>query len=313
MKKCFLLLFLSLIAFLHFSCKKPDITPAYLLLSIEDFEDCIDVSNFNRIHDTNYDNEELDIIKQQKFGYVLVTLNGKQVGYYALPCKVPLLPDYSAQNNIEVTPCVRILNTTFTAVRYDFLKPVRHFFKMEKEGEYKLSDIKFEYRDEILFPLLETFTQSTLFAPVDSVYPTPMTIFHEGGESMGKIALEDDALYFNVATPYFTLDLMNAAGRVVKHFWEIYYECEHGDMMTYVTFRSPEFGTYHQDLVGFLSTNKERKKAYIDLTDYVIAVGSYSTQVSMRLGIRGLRAAGSENQNAYFYFENMKLISGAPY
>jgi len=320
MKKCDILLFLFLIAFLHFSCKKPDITPAYLVLSVEDFEDCIDNdrSKFNRIHDTTFDNEEWEVIRQQQFKDVFVTLNGKSLGYWPLPCKVPLLPDYSSLNNIEIIPCVRVANTTHTTRQYRFLKPVTRFLNIEKDSVYRFSDLKFEYRDEILFPtigganpMVETFMQGTRFDIVDSIYPTTMTIIHDGERSMGKIALEGNEPYFNVATPYFTLDLMNKAGRIVQHFWEISYKCDNGDMMTYLSFRNTDMGPYHHNMVGFRSTKGEWKRAYIDITDIVTMVGGYSTQVSMRLGINGFRASSSEN--AYFYFENMKLISGAPH
>ena len=39
------------------SCKPTDLTPAYIHVTLEDFENCIDVSKFNEMHDANYDQE----------------------------------------------------------------------------------------------------------------------------------------------------------------------------------------------------------------------------------------------------------------
>jgi len=313
MKKCYFLLFLSIIVFLNFSCRKTNITPAYLLLSVEDFEDCIDVSNF---HDKGYGQEELDIIKHQQFRDVHVTLNGKVLGYWPLPCTIPLLPEYSSLDNIEIIPCVRVPNTTLTTIQYRFLRSERRFLEMEKEGKYTFSDfkpdLKFVYWEGVEFPVLETFTQSTRFVAIkDSIYPATMEIVQdEEGKHMGRIALENTQKYFEVGTAHF-----NLAGGGVRHFWEIYYKCDDGEMTTYLRFQNTSMGNYSRDLIVCPPTNGSWKKLYIDITDIVSEAASYSANqvsASVSLSIRGLRT--SESKNAYFYFGNMKLISmRAPY
>jgi len=120
MKKCYTLFFITFIIFLNFSCKR-EITPAYLLLCEDDFKDCIHVANFNSVHETTYDDEELEAIKQQNFRDVLVSLNGKELGYWQLPCKIPLLPNYSDKNYVRILPCARVPYTSLTAVPYYFL------------------------------------------------------------------------------------------------------------------------------------------------------------------------------------------------
>jgi len=94
-------LFFYFLIILFFSCKKQDITPIYLSLSEKDFSDCIDVSNFNKNHETVYDSVELNIIKQQNFRDVFVSLNGQELGFWNLSanpvtgsCKIPLLPNF---------------------------------------------------------------------------------------------------------------------------------------------------------------------------------------------------------------------------
>jgi len=307
-KSCFLF-FLSIIIFLNFSCRKTDITPAFLVLTVEDFQDRIDnnLSEFNRIHDTSYDQEEFDIIRQQNFTDVLVSLNGKQLGYWNLPCRIPLLPDYSGNNNIRIIPCVRIPNTTLTTVPYHFLKPVEVFLDIEKEGEYRFPNLKFEYVPSVAFPMLETFEQGTRFASLDSIYGARMEV----SQSMGRIFLSDSLPYFNVATSYFHL-VGQENGQRIQQFWEMRYMCD-GEMTTYFNYIDPISGiTYAQDMIVLPSTKGSWKKVYIDLSNEIAWAARGASRVSVRLGIRGNR--NSNSGSAYFYFDHIKLISmRAPY
>jgi hypothetical protein len=316
MNKCYLLFFFSVIIFLNYSCKK-EITPAYLLLSEEDFKDCINVTNFNSVHETNYSEEELEVIKQQYFRDVLVSLNGKELGYWQLPCKIPLLPDYSDKNYVRVIPCARIPYTSLTAAPYYFLTPVEQFFEMEKEGEYRLSNFKIEYVPSVAFPILETFSQTTAFKPFDTIFPTPMEIYYDKdydngkGKNVGKITLEDSVDFFNVVTSYFYLN-----GRGVRQYWEMYYKCESGEMVTYLNFQNAVSGVFQQDMIVFPATTTW-KKAYIDLTDIITWACGSADRISVRLGIRGNPVQNKEKEtasNSNFYFGNIKVITmSAPY
>lgn len=303
MKKSYLFFFFLVIVFLNFSCKKPDITPAYLLLSEEDFQNCINTDNFNKLHETDYNKEELNVIKQQNFTEVLISLRGQSLGYWHLPCRIPLLPDYSQKNNIQVIPCVRTFNTSSTATPYYFLSPVEQFFDMEKEGEYKLSDLKFEYVQSIAFPVLETFSQSTVFKPRnDTIDPVSMEV-HSGE---GRIVLTDSVDFFNVVTPYFYL-----RGQGMRQFWEMEYKCETGEMVAYLEFQNTITGIHNQDMIVFPATTNW-KKAYIDLTDVVSWACGTASRVSVRLGIKGYPAVNA--QNATFRFKYVKVITmSAPY
>ena len=308
MKKCYFFFFLSLIAFLHFSCRKPDITPAYLLLSEEDFENCINTNSFNEVHETDYDSLELSIIRHHIFRDVYVSLNGKELGYWHLPCRIPLLPNYSGENNIRVVPCVRIpLNPTVTTVQYHFLKPVTQFFNMKREGEYRLSKFEFEYREGVSFPVLETFSQTTRFLSLDPINGADIeTNQYVDGKQVGKIELNDSLYYFNIVTDYFEL-----LGQGVRHFWEISYKCD-GEMFTYLNFRNTPSGAVHQEMIIFPSTKGVWKKGYINITDIISLAAGAATRIEVRLGIRGLRNQNSSNAN--FYFEYVKLITMiAPY
>jgi len=305
MKKCYFLLFLFISIFLYFSCRKTEITPAYLSVSIEDLQNCINVENFNDVHGTNYDKEQRDVIKQQNFKDILVSINGTELGYWQLPCKIPLLPNYSGTNNVRITPCVRIVNSiSLTTVQYTFVAPVEQTFNMEREGEYKLSNLKFEYVKGVSFPVLETFAQSTIFQSNDTIDGARMEISYneELNKYVGKIALDNDSLkYFNVVTPYFPLK-----GHLVKHFLEMYYKCEGGEMTVSLNFQNTYSGAPPQDL-AVLPSSKSWKKIYVDISEIIDLASGAAEQVSVRLYIQGNR--NSNSKNAYFYFGNVKLIS----
>jgi hypothetical protein len=298
MKKSYLFYFLLMIAFLAFSCKKPDITPAYLIFSADEFY--VDVSNFNEKHDTNYDNEELEIIKLHTFNDVYVSING-HAEYWHMPCTIPVLPDYDHVNNIRIVPCAKIANNTATTIPYHFLQPVEKEIFLAKEERYNITDIKFEYRNEISIPLLETFVQSTNFASIDTANGAEIELVEENGKHYGKIVVNDQNKYFDVATDYFYLN-----GSSTRQLWEIYYKSNNGEMVTYLNFQNTVTGFVAQDMVIFPATHGDMKKAYIDITEWIYRACGTASRVSVRLGIRGLRNANAEK--AEFFIGNVKLI-----
>ena len=313
MKNNYHLIFLFVILLLNFSCNKPDITPAYLILSDEDFQDCIDVSDYNNVHDHNYDTKELDAIKQQNFTDVLVSLNGKELGYWQLPCTIPLLPDFSGKNNFRIIPCVRTQNTTETTLQYHFITPLDTIFSfMKKEEKYQISGFKLKYVPSVDFQVLETFTQSTDFSPyAENEFPAAIEIFYDKDlqKDIGKISLSDSAsaVFFDVVTSYFLLQ-----GQGKRYFWEISYKIDNGQMNTHLNYQNTITGITYQDMMVFPSTRGVWKKAYIDITEKIRQASNIAPQVSTRLRISGFR--DKEHLDAYFDFENIKLITmDAPY
>jgi hypothetical protein len=308
MKKIYPLIFLLVILLFNFSCRRPDITPAYLLLSAEDFK--IDASDFNNTHDKNYDPKELAAIEQQTFTDVLVSLNGKELGYRQLPCTIPLLPNYLANNNIRVIPCVRVTNTVTTTLQYHFVTPIEEFFEMEKEQEYRLSDFKLKYVPSVKFPVLETFTQSTDFKPkTPDEFPATIEPWYDDElkKDIGRVVLSDTAVFFDVVTSYFPLQ-----GNGDRQFWEISYKTTNGKMVALLGFEKTISGIDHYDMVVLPSTEGVWKKEYIDITNIIMMVSNTAPQVSTRLNITGIK--NNPDSASYYYFENIKLITMlAPY
>ena len=311
MKKRYSLLFFIII-FLTFSCKKID-APAYLIISADDLK--ISTANFNEEHelDKELDNEELAILRQQDFTEVLISLNGRELGYWHLPCTIPLMPDYTKDNNIRITPCTRVPNVTLNSVPYHFLLSEERILTLEKEGEYRLSDLNFKYAPTVKVEVLETFIQTSSFKPRDTIYTASMEIYKEENVSMGRIALEDSVDFFNVVLDVgdnvYVRDVYTKMK--VRRYWEMNYYCDMGEITTYLEFPSP-LGTLPQQDMIVLPASKSWKKIYIDITEIMSMAAGSSDKISLRLGMRGLKK--SENQNAYFYFKNVKLITMlAPY
>lgn len=301
--------FLVVILMLNCTCSRPEITPAFLILTVEDFQDCIDVSDYNSIHDQNYDQKELDAIKQQNFTDVLVSLNGKELGYWYLPCSIPLLPDYSGKNNIRVIPCVRTANTSTTTLQYLFVNPIEQLFELEREELFRFPGLSFKYDSSVDFPVLETFTQSTLFKPrVEDEFPAAIEIFYdeELQKDIGRVILSDSAKFFDIVTSYFPLP-----GQGERLFWEISYKIINGQMFTHLGFEN-SMTMIEQNMMIFPATEGAWKKAYIDITNTIMEASYTASQVSTRLRITGLR--NSTTVDTEFYFENIKLITmDAPY
>jgi len=308
MKKNYFL-FVIILFFLHiFSCKRPDITPAYLFLSAEDFKDCIDVSNFNNEFDTSYDDNELDVVKKQYFKDVFVSLNGTELGYWQLPCTIPLLPNYSNEDNIRIVPCVRVINTVVTTVQYPFVTPVVYFFEFEREKIFKVPKIEYKYVPSVEFPILETFVQSINFKPIEPD-TVSMKIWQDEAleKDIGRIVLKDSVSFFDVGTSYFYL-----LGKGERQFWEISYKSINGQMTTYLNFQNTISGITYQSMVVLPSTSGVWKHTYIDITDIIRQACDVASQVSVRLGISGNK--NNDSFDAEFYFEYVKLITmAAPY
>ena len=299
MKKRYPFLFI-IIFFLTFSCKKIE-PPAYLFIEEQDLK--INTDNFRQI----YDDEKIAILKQHDFREVFISLNGKELGFWHLPCSIPLMPDYSKENNIRITPCTRVPNVTLNTVQYTFLLSEERFFTLDKKGVYRLSDLNFEYAPSVSFPILETFSQYTEFKPRDTVYFTaPMEIYKAGNTSMGRIALTDSLDFFNVVS-----DTVILFGQGVQQYWEMEYKCENGEITTYLDFQNSLVIMPQQDMIVLPATTSW-KKIYIDLTDVVSWAAGTSQRISFRLGMRGLK--NSDTDKAYFYFRYVKLITMlAPY
>jgi len=311
MKKNYPFFFLFFVLIINCSCPSTDMTPAYLILSIENFEGCLDVSNYNNTHEQQYDQKKLDAIMQQNFTDVCVSLNGSLLGYWPLPCTIPLRPDYTNKNNIRIIPCVRTPNTTTTTLQYLFVTPIDiEYNTMEREREYRLSNIQVQYVPSVDFPVLETFELSTDFKPnFPNLFPATIQIIPDEdlNKNIGSIILTDTAVFFDIVTSYFLLQ-----GKGQRQFWEISYKTVNGQMVTILGYENTITGITHQDMIVLPSTEGVWKKLYVDITDRIMQASNIASQISTCLRITGTR--NKTDIASEYYFENIKLITmDAPY
>ncbi|MDR0206066.1 MAG: hypothetical protein LBI45_02255 [Bacteroidales bacterium] len=312
MKNRYLLFFVFLIVFLNFSCNKPDITPVYLSLTKEEFEDCLenDLAKFNKIHDTDYLDEEFQIIRQHLFKDVQVSINGTSVGFWQLPCHIPLIPEYGKTNNIRVLACVRLPNSELFTKEYLFVTPITQLFDGLVKGDtIRLSPFKLEYVPSVAFPILEAFIQDSKFSPRDTIYNTPMKIVKmdsDTNKNMGSITLGVSDFYFDVATQY-----QQMPGRGQRQYWEISYMSYNGEMVGYLGFEKSLTGIQQKNVFVLPSTEGKWKKVYFDATQEINYACSVASQINVRLGISGYKV--DDSYGAQFNFESVKLITMTAY
>jgi len=312
MKNRYLLFFVFLIVFFNFSCVNQKIPPpVYLYLTEEEFTDCLenDLVEFNKKHDTNYSEEEFQVIRQHLFRDAWVSINGASVAPWKLPSLIPLIPQYGKPNNIRVSACVRDPNSELMTKEYLFVTPVTQTFDNLAKGDtIRLSPFTLEYVPSVEFPILDAFIQDTKFSPRDTMYNTPMTLTFNDTlkKNIGKISLSNSDLYFDVVTQY---QLMHGKGQ--QQYWEICYKSLNGEMVGYLGFEKSLIGIQQKNIFVLPSTEGKWKKFYIDVTEYIRDACSTASQINVRLGISGYKV--EDSQSAEFYFEYVKLITRTAY
>ena len=293
----FILIFLILISN---SCNNTDLTPTFLEISEEAMANPVNMTNYNLLHDVSYDSHQLATVASHKFTDVWVYANGEKIGLWEVPCKIPILESDSVQ--IQIVPGVRMNGMSTTIPAYPFLQPYKETIYMEKGGIYSLDEhpISFKYYNNVKFPLLETFEQSTTFtSSIDD--GGEFEISNEDGENVGLITLEDSIYGFEVESPSMTLP-----GNNNSIFFEMDYKCDQEMSVGLIMVNSSGISE-HEPLVNIRSTNGEWKKIYINLTQSVSRNAASDGYVDdAKLVISGSRE--DDLTSAKFYFDNAKII-----
>ena len=284
------------------ACNEPDLTPAYLVITEADLQNCVDVSQFNATHDQSYDQVQLDAIASHRFRNAWVYLNGKNLGCWELPCKIPILPHFDGENEVKLVPGIRLNGMSSMIPAYPFLVPFTFSTYFEREGTYHLTDHHptFVYQPTTLFPLLETFDQSTTFSPVDTG-GIAMTIVNDGIHSIGEICLTDTLKYFDIKSEEYVLK-----GNGNFTFWEMDYKCdEHISCGLFV--RTISGMVVPVSLVSLNPSKGEWRKVYINLTTVLANYTGVNTTVPVQLVMTGNRKG--DQSDTYFQFDNIKIVT----
>lgn len=294
-----------LLVSLLLGCNETDLTPAYIEITADDVNHCIDVTQFNEMHDLNFDDEQLNALQQHSFTHVNVYVNNKNLGCWPLPCKVPVLNVSNTDSStLVVLPCFRKTGMSNTVQGYPFLNVLRQNVLLKKGATYKVSEnpLNYIYSSYSTFPYLETFSNSSSFVPSDTSNSN-LTFYPmiKDGRMVGGLTLNNqNGLNFDVKSTSITLPVYN---------YYVYLE------VTYKTQSNMEVGlqlstgsnpyTIHQ-LGGMYATNGEWKTIYFDLSSVIMgyhAGSGYWTNANIVL-----TGVGESNKDTEFYIDNIKVI-----
>lgn len=292
------------------SCKRVDLIPAYIVITPQDFENCIDVSNFNETHDQNFDQDQLIALTRHKFTHVNIYVNNKNLGCWELPCKVPVLDvsnDLLDSCTLVLIPAFPMSGMANTISGYPFLNITRQRVILQKNHVYEVAQNrpKYVYSEYARFPYFETFSNSTSFSPV----PTPdstqndltfLPVAYED-KNVGEIILNDGAgLHFDVQSTPFTVPV--GSYRVVL---EIRYKTE-GKMDISAKMSGAYYPYRWYSVGGINASPNEWKTIHFDLTNTINSnYGSSGNWTDLTLMLTGV---GKEGQDTHYYIDDIKVV-----
>ena len=290
------------------SCKRTDLTPAYIVVTPEDFEDCIDVSNFNETHDQNFDQEQLSALTRHKFTHVNIYVNNKNLGCWELPCKVPVL-DVNDNDSCKLVliPAFPMSGMGNTILGYPFLNISSQRVLLQRDHVYEVAQNrpKYVYSEYALFPYFETFANSTSFSPVPSPSPTQtditfLPVAYED-KNVGEIILNDAiGQHFDVQSIAFPVPV--GSYRVVL---EIRYKTE-GKIDISAKMSDAYYPQRWYSVGGIYASPNEWKTIHFDLTNTINSnYGSSGNSTNLTLMLAGV---GKEGEETRFYLDDVKVI-----
>lgn len=304
MRKTLHALFAILILFLV-SCKQPNLTPAYIQINFEDINNCVDVSTFNATHGVNFDTEQLSAFQQHNFTHVNVYVNGKNLGCWQVPCKVPVLeiPDEDS-SSVYILPAFRKTGMTNTVQGYPFFNVLQKKVLLRRGETFSFANdpLTFVYSSYSTCPYLETFSNSSSFSPKDSVNnPITFQPTRYDGRTVGCITLNNsNGLSFDVASIPITLPARN-----YYQYLEITYNIEANmDVSLQLSTAQHPYTIY--PIGGMYATNGEWKTIYFDIASIINErhyTGASNTNLTLVLS-----GSGDAGKNTNYYIDNIKIV-----
>ncbi len=302
MKKPLCALF-SLLVIVAASCRQPNLTPAYLEITYDDINNCVDMSNYNETHPgENHDEEELAAFQQHNFTHVNVYVSGKNLGCWQVPCKVPVL-DVSAEDTstVVILPAFRKTGMTNTIQGYPFFNVLQKKLPLRPGETYRISDdpLSFIYSPYAVCPYIETFSNSSSFTPTDTTNPITFLPGTCDGRTAGVISLSTDC-DFDIISPSITLPARN-----YFIYLEITYKID-AEMEVGVKISTAQSPNAVYPLGGMYATDGEWKTIYFDLASLISSyhhTGGGATSASIVL-----TGYGDKNKSINYYIDNIKII-----
>lgn len=284
------------------TCEKKDITPTYIIVSKEALSlslENLDLTQFNTSSG----------LTAHDFSDIWLTANGKKIGVWELPCKIPILA--KGDVTLEFSLGVKLNGMSTTRPIYPFIQKYSSNIIAQGGEEIVVSPIFKYYGDDgVYFPLVENFESAgTVFSSTDSSISgftkicNPDLIYQNENDlndintCSGFIQLQDSIRSFEVMSPLLSL---HGGGKSI--FLEFNYKSDQEIYTGLLVHQSTSIPT-QEALVVLKPTAGKWKKTYINLT---LAVSRNYTATGFKVILAGNK---NDSENANFYFDNIRVIS----
>lgn len=282
-------------------CEKTDLTASYIAVESTDF--VMDLRDYNLLHETNYDAKELEAIASQKFSDVWVYVDGKDLGTWELPCKIPILATDSTE--VLLYPGVKMDGSSTRRPRYPFVQGCTLKLPLKGGQILEIESIPLKYYDETVFDVVETFEAdyNQYFESYDTTGITFERIPDPDKPSnrIGVITLRDTIDEFSVVSSPLMFNSLPSSV-----FLEMDYRFDSEDAQDFyvgmLIGKSNTSAITHEPLVGIKPTT-EWKKVYINLTQSILRNQLNATSYQVII------SGGKSNSNdVHIYFDNIKVV-----
>lgn len=301
MRKIVLIISIFTATLLCTTCKKVDLTPAYIVINQEDIVLSLENLELNQFNSPSG-------LLAHDFSDIWLTANGEKMGIWELPCRVPILE--SGDVNVIVQAGVKMNGMSTTRPIYPFLESYKTTISVARGEEVRLQPVFKYYGPSLHFPLVENFESAgTTFSNTDTTSPAALNkiydaelIYHndarpeEVNTASGMIQLKDSVTSFEIVSNKLALP---GAGKYV--FLELNYKCDQEIYSGLVVSQSSMIPT-HEPLVVMRPTGGKWKKIYINLT---LAVSRNITATGFQILFSGVK---NNSEVANFYFDNIRVM-----
>ena len=310
MKKSIYFLFCVLAA-LFSQCKKTDLSASYIEISSNPF--VMDVRDYPLQHDDfSADPENLYCIKSQKFPDVWLFVNGKDMGTWEIPCKIPVLA--KGKTKVQIYPGVKMNGVSTSRPRYPFVETNTMNLDLRTAETTTVDSVSIKYYTTSSFKIIEHFqgNSNRYFRSLDSVGPTfrmvsdadfPLDPSYTQNQ-VGCISLANDTTFEVVSDKSF----LRFSVVPQYAFLELDYRCDVEAAQFVVSMLVDKYvnsvsSTVMEPLV-VVNASPTWKKMYINLTQSIAR--NVTNVINYRLDISGSRT--DDNIPMNFYFDNIKVI-----
>lgn len=300
MKRTITVLSFLFIGILLSSCNKTDLTASYIYIDTTAFS--IDMANYNDEFSTGYDQGELNCIASQKFPDAWIIVNGKDLGTWELPCKIPILAKGNA--SVQIFPGIKLNGVSTSRPRYPFVDGNTQTIDLQESKITTVPSIPIKYYSTTAFKIVENFERdyNGYFTAEDTNGVNFEHIYdaEDPSNRIGRISLEDSITEFNVISS--TMKFSD----VQYVFLEMDYCCDVENAQIYagMLINKPTTAVTTDEPLVVVNASTQWKKIYINLTQSVLR-NHISDAVGYRVYLSGGR---SDNTPIHYYFDNIKVI-----